>query len=220
MKLVIFDVDGTLIDSQAFIVQAMQGAFAEHGWRVPAHAEVLTIVGLSLPLAIARLAGEVDPVKLPAVVDAYKAQFIRLRAETGGEAAAPLYPGARAALERLHARGVTLSVATGKARRGLDHALDGHGLRGFFATTQCADDAPSKPDPGMVLNVLRDTGHAASDAVMIGDTTFDVEMARAAGVRAIGVGWGYHPVGALREAGASAIVESFDALDAAIEALA
>lgn len=220
MKLVIFDVDGTLIDSQAFIVQAMQGAFAEHGWRVPSHAEVLTIVGLSLPLAIARLAGEVDPARLPAVVEAYKAQFIRLRAETGGEAAAPLYPGARAALERLHARGVTLSVATGKARRGLDHALDGHGLRAFFSATQCADDAPSKPDPGMVLNVLRDTGHDAGDAVMIGDTTFDVEMARAAGVRAIGVGWGYHPVGALREAGAAAIVESFDALDAAIEALA
>lgn len=220
MKLVIFDVDGTLIDSQAFIVQAMQGAFAEHGWRVPSHAEVLTIVGLSLPLAIARLAGEVDPARLPSVVEAYKAQFIRLRAETGGEAAAPLYPGARAALERLHGRGVTLSVATGKARRGLDHALDSHDLRRFFAATQCADDAPSKPDPGMVLNVLRDTGHGARDAVMIGDTTFDVEMARAAGVRAIGVGWGYHPTGALREAGAAAIVESFEALDAAIEALA
>ena len=216
----IFDVDGTLIDSQAFILQAMTAAFAAQGWPVPPREAVLSIVGLSLHHAIDRLAPGLSPERLDAVVNDYRAAFMALRAETGGEAASPLYPGARAALERLHGRGVTLSVATGKARRGLDHALDGHGLRGFFVHTQTADDAPSKPDPGMILNALRATGVSPGRAVMVGDTSFDMEMARAAGIRAIGVRWGYHPPEALTAAGAAAVIDHFDSLDAAIGALA
>lgn len=220
MKLVIFDVDGTLIDSQAFIVAAMTAAFEAESLPVPPRDAVLSIIGLSLPLAIARLAPGVDANGLPRLVDVYKAQFMRLRAENGGEAAAPLYPGARAALTRLQQRGLLLSVATGKARRGLEHALDGHDLRGFFAATQTADDAPSKPDPGMVLNTLSRLNVPPHEAVMVGDTTYDIEMARAAGVAAIGVTWGYHPSAALMAAGAATVIQHFDALDAAVEALA
>lgn len=220
MDLVIFDVDGTLIDSQAFILQAMEAAFAAQGWAVPPREAVLSIVGLSLHHAIDRLSPGLTPERLDAVVEDYRAAFMHLREKTGGEAASPLYPGARAALERLHGRGVRLSVATGKARRGLEHALDGHALRGFFSFSQTADDAPSKPDPGMVLNTLRATGVDPARAVMVGDTTFDVQMARAAGVRAVGVSWGYHPADALRAAGAAVVIDHFDALDRAIEALA
>jgi phosphoglycolate phosphatase len=220
LKLVIFDVDGTLIDSQAFIIGAMTAAFLAEGHEPPPPADVLSIVGLSLPLAIARLSPDIEAAALPRLVQAYKAQFIRLRAETGGEAASPLYPGARDALTRLRGRGLLLSVATGKARRGLEHALEAHDLRRFFALTQTADDAPSKPDPAMVLNTLRGLGVHPGEAVMVGDTTFDVEMARAAGIRAIGVGWGYHPPTSLTASGASAVIDHFDALDAAMEALA
>jgi phosphoglycolate phosphatase len=219
MRLVIFDVDGTLIDSQLFILGAMRRAFAQAGRPAPSDAQTLAIVGLSLPLAVARLAPGLSGAEAEALADLYKAHFIALRAETGGEAAAPLYPGARAALERLSGRGLALAVATGKARRGLDHALDGHGLRGFFAASQTADDAPSKPHPAMLLNLLRETGVAAAEAVMVGDTTFDVEMAAAAGVRSVAVSWGYHPVAALRAAGAGAVIDHFDALDGALAGL-
>lgn len=219
LALVIFDMDGTLIDSQRFILTAMRGAFDAVGLPRPADAAVLSIVGLSLPVALARLApglGEAEAIALGA---AYKDAFIRVRAESGGEAAAPMYDGARACLERLDAAGRLLGVATGKARRGLDHALDGHDIRRFFVATQCADDAPSKPAPGMVLNLLAATGVAPARAAMVGDTTYDIGMARAAGVAAIGVGWGYHPAEALREAGADAVIDRFEALDEALDDL-
>jgi phosphoglycolate phosphatase len=219
LSLVIFDVDGTLMDSQRLILGAMRAAFAEVAMTCPTDAAILSIVGLSLPQALARLAPEADEDAALRLAAAYKTAFIRNRAETGGEAATPLYPGARAALERLDAAGLLLSVATGKARRGLDHALDGHDLRRFFIATQTADDAPSKPHPGMVLNALRATGAHPARAVMVGDTVYDVEMARAAGVAAIGVAWGYHPAEALREAGAAAVLSHFDELDAALDAL-
>lgn len=219
MRLVIFDVDGTLIDSQLFILGAMRRAFRQAGRPAPSDAETLAIVGLSLPHAVARLAPDLSMAEAEAMAELYKSHFIALRAETGGEAAAPLYPGARAALARLSGRGLSLAVATGKARRGLDHALDGHGLRGFFAASQTADDAPSKPHPAMVLNLLRETGAAAHEAVMVGDTTFDIEMAAAAGVRSVAVSWGYHPVPALLAAGAGAVIDQFDALDGALAAL-
>ena len=115
------------------------------------------------------------------LVTLYKESFRAIRAQTGGEALSPFFPGARAALERLDDGGYLMSIATGKARRGLNHMLDSHGLRPFFIGTQTADDAPSKPHPGMVLNCLAATGAQARDAVMVGDTEFDMAMARAAG---------------------------------------
>lgn len=210
MTLVIFDVDGTLLDSQAHILGAMDIAFAGIGQPRPPREVVLGIVGLSLPQAMARLAPDLDT---DALVAGYKSAFGTLRAET----ASPLYPGARAALERLAARGIVLGIATGKSRRGLDHVLAAHGLAGHFSTTQVADNHPSKPHPAMVLAALAETGADPARAVMIGDTSFDMDMGRAAGVRTLGVSWGYHPRAAL--AGADAVIDGFDALEAALDHL-
>ena len=216
LRLVIFDVDGTLIDSQAFIIAAMRHAFEAAGREPPTDQATLEIVGLSLPQAIARLAPDVPEPDVHRLADLYKQSFVKLRQETGGEAMAPLYPGTREALVRTEATGALLGVATGKARRGLDHALDGHDIRHLITVSQTADDAPSKPHPGMVQNCLRDAGVDEADAVMIGDTEFDIQMARSAGVRAIGVSWGYHQTDRLWAAGAETVIDHWDHLDAAL----
>ena len=217
LRLVIFDVDGTLIDSQDFILAAMRRAFAEAARPAPTDAATLGIVGLSLPQAMDVLVPGLSGPERDRLVQLYKDSFRFLREESGGEARAPFYPGARAALERLDGDGYLLSIATGKARRGLDHMLDSHGLRHLFTGTQTADDAPSKPHPGMVLNCLAATGVAAHHAVVVGDTEYDMTMARAAGARAVGVDWGYHSSARMRRGGAEHIVGDFTALDAVLD---
>jgi len=219
LRLVIFDVDGTLIDSQAFILEAMRRAFGLSGLPEPGDGDTLGIVGLSLPQAMEALVPGIPVPERDRLVVHYKESFRALREETGGEAHSPFYPGARDALDRLDRAGWLMSIATGKARRGLDHMLDSHGLRQLFVGTQTADDAPSKPHPGMVLNCLAATGVGAGRAVVVGDTEYDMAMARAAGARAIGVGWGYHGVNRLLRGGAETIVEDFAALDAALQGL-
>lgn len=199
LRLVIFDVDGTLVDSQGAILGAMAQAFAEVEQPMPAQAEVLAIVGLSLDAAMLRLAPEQDEVTRAAMVAAYRAAFRVERAQSGASRTAPFYPGMRALLDRLQARDdLLLGVATGKSARGLNALIAAHGLERCFVTRQTADHHPSKPHPSMIEAALSETGVAPRDAVMIGDTTFDLDMAHAAGVPAIGVGWGYHPVTALR----------------------
>ncbi len=217
LRLVVFDVDGTLIDSQDFIVAAMTRAFDQIGRAVPARADILSIVGLSLPQAVAQLVPDMSDAEVHETADLYKAAFVALRSERGGEAHAPLYAGARAALERLGQQDeLFLGVATGKAMRGLDHMLDTHDLRSFFHTLQTADHHPSKPHPSMLMQTLKDTGVEAVQAVMIGDTSYDIDMARAAGFHAIGVGWGYHPAAQLKQSGAQTVIDHFDDLDAAL----
>ncbi len=207
-RLVLFDVDGTLIDSQDHIVAAMAAAYGALSLPAPARAQTLSIVGLSLPEAIARLSPELDPDIQAGLVAAYKDSFNTRRADPP-----PLFPGARAALMALAGRdGVILGVATGKSRRGLDKMIEVHGLQGLFATRQVADDHPSKPHPSMVLAALAEAGVRAADAVIVGDTTYDMDMGRAGGIAAIGVGWGYHPAEALHAAGAWAVVDGFPAL--------
>ncbi|MCV2882391.1 HAD-IA family hydrolase [Actibacterium sp. XHP0104] len=206
LKLVIFDVDGTLVDSQAHIKGAMAAAFAEQG--LPAPHDMLGIVGLSLPEAMARLAPQLDDPTRATMVATYKQAFHDLRA---ADLPSPLYPGARAALDALRARDeVLLGLATGKSRKGLDHVIEAHDLGRYFVTQQVADHHPSKPHPSMVLTALAETGVEPGDAVVIGDTSFDMDMARAAGVTGIGVSWGYHPRPAL--AAAARVLDRFDDL--------
>jgi len=208
LKLILFDVDGTLVDSQGTIVSCMNEAFAGAGLVPPSRAAILSIVGLSLPQAMTRLAADQSAQVQDALVEGYKRAYQAARLREGA-AHSPLYPGARAALDALHAvPEYILGVATGKSQRGLDALIDGHDL-GMFVTRQVADHHPSKPHPSMVLTAMSETGIAPADTVMIGDTTFDMEMGRAAGVTTIGVDWGYHAAAHL---GADHMLAEFAAL--------
>lgn len=190
LKLVVFDVDGTLVDSQAEILGAMAAAFTEHGLAVPQREAVLEIVGLSLPVAMAELVPEADPALQGVLVESYKRSYA---AQRRAGATGPLYPGMRALLDQLTQRDhLLMGLATGKSRRGLTGLIDHHDLGGLFVTQHCADDHPSKPHPSMLWAALSDAGVTPEDAVMIGDTRYDMEMGRAAGMATIGVTWGYH----------------------------
>ncbi len=208
LRLILFDVDGTLADSQGAITSAMAAAFAGAGLPSPSRAEILSIVGLSLPLAMAELAGE-QPADVQAVlVEGYKSAYKSARLAAGA-GHSPLYPGAAEVLAELNAvPEYLLGVATGKSQRGLDALIEAHELR-CFVTRQCADHHPSKPHPSMVLRAMAETGVRPEVTVMIGDTSFDIDMGRAAGVRTIAVDWGFHPAERL---GADHIIKSFDEL--------
>lgn len=215
LRLVIFDVDGTLVDSQAEIMAAMALAFASEGIALPDRAAVLSIVGLSLAEAFSVLCPEVDPSQRGRMVEAYKDAFVSLRSDN--QELGPLFPGALDALDILRAQDHTLlAVATGKSRRGLDKVLERHGLTGVFHSEQVADHHPSKPNPSMILTALNETGVVPQKSVMLGDTTYDMDMARAAGISKIGVTWGYHAAEALRP---DAMIEDFAALAAAVDQL-
>lgn len=217
VRLVLFDCDGTLVDSQQMICAAMNHTYAVHGLATPARDELLAIVGLSLTEAFERLAGPAEH-PIASLVAQYKAAFATLR--HSGQHAEALFPGAREAVERLAAQPDTvLGIVTGKSQRGVRTVLDGFDLYRHFLTIQTADDAPSKPHPGMVEQAMRAAGAAAEDTVVVGDTVFDVAMAKAAGARAIGVSWGYHRPQALHEAGAATVVADFAELLAALDAL-
>lgn len=203
LRLAIFDCDGTLIDSQHSIVAAMQSAFEAVALPCPARAECLSIVGLSLPEAMAQLLPEAAPAFHADLAEHYKRAFHDLRGS--GQLREPLYDGVAALLDALEADGWLLAIATGKSDRGLRLALEQLDMSGRFISLQTADRHPSKPHPSMIEAALADAGVAREQAVMIGDTSFDMAMARAAGVRALGVGWGYHPPEALLAAGAQSV---------------
>ncbi len=214
LRLVLFDVDGTLVDSQGSIVSAMTASFQALSLPVPDRAAILSIVGLSLPVAMARLAPDLAQSAQSRLVDGYKQAYNALQSEQGA-AGSPLYPGARDMINRLNAiPEVLLGVATGKSKRGLDALLEAHGLEHVFVTRQVADHHPSKPHPSMIETALSETGVAPGAAAMIGDTSFDMEMARAARVHGIGVAWGYHDRSRL--AAAHRVIDSFDQLSGAL----
>jgi len=218
LRLVIFDVDGTLVDSQAEILAAMQIAFDGQGLLCPSREAVLSIVGLSLPELMRVLAPECDENTRDALIEGYKGAYMHLRSLHGAAQSAPLYDGTQSVLDQLRAQDHTiLGVATGKSKRGLDAMIEGHGLGGIFFTQQVADFHPSKPHPAMVQTAVADAGVEPHRTVMIGDTTYDIEMGRAAGVHTIAVSWGYHTVSDLMTAGAHRVAYSRGELPAMID---
>lgn len=208
MKLVLFDCDGTLLDSQHVIVAAVAEAFDTHGLPQPGRDRTLSIVGLSVPEAVGALLPDADRATIHAVGETYKKASGALRAKPGHRE--PMYQGARELVVSLARQpDLVLGVATGKSRRGVEAFFEANDLKELFATIQTADSAPSKPHPAMILQAMTEVGAEAAETVMIGDTTFDMVMAVKAGVAALGVAWGYHAAESLARAGASAVARDF-----------
>jgi len=206
VRLAVFDCDGTLSDGQAAVCAAMEAAFASAGLPMPDRHSIRRSVGLSLPYAVREIAPGAAEHEHAAVIEAYKEAFRRSRSE--GSLVEPLYEGIAELLGRLKAKGWLLGVATGKSDRGLTSCLVSHGVFDLFVTLQTADRHPSKPDPSMLHTAMAEAGAEAAGTVMIGDTTYDMAMARAAGCRALGVAWGYHDSGELLAAGAEAVART------------
>ncbi|WP_420142756.1 HAD-IA family hydrolase [Sphingomonas sp.] len=216
-RLALFDCDGTLVDSQTTICLAMQRAFDVVGVAAPGDPATRGIIGLSLPEALTVLYPGGTTEEHDAIGEAYKAAFFDMR--TQGLANHPLYDGIAEAIGDLDARGWLLGVATGKSDRGLKAILEHHGLHPRFITLQTSDRHPSKPHPSMIEQAMADAGSEPATTAMIGDTSYDMAMARAAGCAAIGVAWGYHNADQLIEAGADVVAEHPSALVAILEAL-
>jgi phosphoglycolate phosphatase len=216
VKLAVFDCDGTLIDSQVNILRAMGQSFARHGLAAPADHAVRRVVGLSLVESMQMLLPDADHALHTSLAQDYKTAFQRLRADRSLDPE-PLYAGIADLLDGLRDDGWLLGVATGKSDRGLALALAHHGLSGHFITLQTADRHPSKPHPAMLFAALAEAGAITDEAVIIGDTVYDIAMGGNAGVRAIGVDWGYHDAHELVDAGAVGVALNTDELKRLID---
>lgn len=217
LRLAVFDLDGTLVDSKHNIVAAVGEVAQILNLTPPDPAAVPKVIGLSLMDALIRLFPAADPALHPALHEAYRDVFVRMRQRPDHDE--PLFPGTHAVLDQLENAGFLLGIATGKAMRGVNYVLDRHGLAGRFATVQTPDTAPGKPHPGMVLQAMAETGVEEKNTLMIGDTSFDIHMALAAGAHAVGVTWGNHSLAELQAAGAHRLIDRLDELLHAAESL-
>lgn len=216
LRLAIWDMDGTLVDSRDIIHTAMVRAFTSQGLEPPPFEATRRLVGLSLETVIRALAPALEGQALHDLVEAYRHAFLSRRTEP--DHVEPLYEGARETLDRLLAGGWVLGVATGKARRGVDAIFEMHpGLKASFDTVWCADDGPGKPHPFMVEEAMKAVGAAASRTLIIGDAVHDIAMGRAAGITTYGVSWGFGRAEELRDAGAHEIHHDFMTLRASLD---
>lgn len=209
-KLVVFDCDGTLVDSQYVIAESMRRAFVAHGVEPLPREAVRRVVGLPLEQSIAWLLPDMKPRAHKAIAQSFRETFFDLHHDPKREE--PLFDGARACLEAFHASGYVMAVATGKSRRGLLRVLENHDLKHFFTILKTAEDGPGKPDPQILKDIMGEFGVGALDTAVVGDTTFDIMMAGNAGAFGIGVEWGYHQPEELLAAGARRVVAHFDEL--------
>lgn len=205
-RLAIFDCDGTLVDSGHSIHAALSETFTTHDRPVPPRAEAQRVIGLSLTEAMAFLAPDAAPDDHERFAATYRSSFASLRQR--GAVEEPLFDGIVPLLDALEADGWLLAVATGKSDRGLHHCLMANGLYDRFISLQTADRHPSKPNPSMALEAMLEAGATPEQSVVIGDTGWDMGMARAAGAHAVGALWGYHDGAELKLAGAQALASS------------
>jgi phosphoglycolate phosphatase len=210
-RLVVFDVDGTLVDSRAILKQTADAAFRAIGLAPPSYDQLRQIVGLSLREGLAQLAPGLDDPQVDALIENYRQSFSAYRRDPAWKE--PLYPGAAELLARLKADGWRIAMATGKSRRGVEAIVEMHGWADLFESTHCADDGPGKPHPAMLLAAMRALDATPAETVMVGDTSHDIRMAQAADVRALAVTWGFHTRAELEACGPDAVVDTFGELD-------
>jgi phosphoglycolate phosphatase len=209
-ELLIFDWDGTLVDSIGRIVESMHWAADSCGLARRGDAQVKGIIGLGLPEAIASLHPElVGSALVERFRHCYSERYLALEAQPSA-----LFPGVAEALAVFRAQGYRLAVATGKSRHGLQRVLAGHGWLDYFDVTRCADETASKPNPLMLEEILEHCGVPAERALMVGDSSFDLQMARHAGVDCVAVGYGAQPLAVLREYGPALTIDNFVELHA------
>jgi phosphoglycolate phosphatase len=218
LKLAVWDVDGTLVDSRAVIFDAAKAVFAFMDLPPPDYEDVRQIVGLSLAEGLRLLLPGMEPAEIDRAVAGYKDAFQDMHRRPGFTE--PLYAGAAECLERLRRDGWLIAMATGKSRRGVETIIRMHGWADLFDSTHCADDGPGKPHPAMLLEAMRALGCAPRQTIMIGDTTHDMRMARAAGVYAQGVSWGFHTGAEVLAGGADDVVDDFVSLNSRLDAFA
>lgn len=206
--LIVLDWDGTLVDSADRIVASMQAAAAEVGLAVPDGGAVRAIIGLGLPEAFAKLWPGIDPRAAELLRESYSRHFVAAdRRQPAG-----FFPGVHETLEALRRSGCELAIATGKSRRGLERALGDLDLGDYFDASRCADETRSKPHPLMLEELLAETGRRREEAVMVGDTEFDLQMAAAAGVASVAVTWGVHERERLERCTPALVIDEFSAL--------
>jgi len=217
-KLVIFDCDGTLVDGQHMIIDAMDLCFEREGLTPPPRKDSRSIIGLSLKEAMEVLLPGSDDDYYHYLSEQYKTAYLDLNVKTG-EKLEPLYDGTVDALKELDGAGYLLAVATGKSMRGLQRVLTNHELDHMFVSLQTADGHPSKPHPSMIHTAIADAGSAPESAIMVGDTSYDMMMAKSANVAAIGVSWGYHDIDILKASDADSIIEDYADLSSIVETI-
>jgi len=218
MRLVIFDVDGTIVDSAAHIVDTARFVFRKNDLPVPSDLDIRAIIGLSLEIAMQKLRPELDDAAAERLAQEYRDHFNH-KIEIGS-LEEQLYPGAIETIEKLGQQDETLlGIATGKRLRGVERLFKEYGFGHHFQTLQTPDNNPSKPNPGMVLTAMSETGVDVAKTVMIGDTSYDMAMAKAAGAKALGVNWGYHDHSTLLESGADLVIDHYHQLIDAIDEL-
>ena len=200
--LIVFDWDGTLFDSAAVITDCIIDAARDMGLRVPDRATASHVIGLGLSDSLRHALPDLEIERYPDFLGRYRRYFLER------EDSLTLFAGIPPLLEELKDRGHHLAVATGKPRRGLDRSLQSSRIGELFIATRCGDECHSKPHPAMLLELMEATGRAASELLMIGDTSHDLQMAQNAGVDAIAVAYGAHPEAALRSHGPRACVTS------------
>ena len=213
---VIFDIDGTLVDSQNMIVQCLQLTCAQLGIACPeSRRQLLSGVGLPLPQAVKVALPHVTDDKIPQFIACFREHYVALMPDVLN--LQPLFDGALPALQRLQAAGYRLGICTSKAQAGLDAVLDAHNIRHLFASIKTPDQGPGKPDPFLLNQAMAEMNVAPQKTVFVGDSTYDIAAGIAAHSKTLGVTWGYHTAAELKKAGANKIVDAMDQLVPAIE---